>query len=453
MNPERFRTAPVRPRISRTIALAATLLAASGPRAARAELPADLPPLEARGVRFCEAFLGEDFDALLPFMDEAMTAAMPPDSAAAIRRGLAAQVGDFVAFDSVRVEPRGAWRAVVVASRFERATLDLQVVFDAAERVSGFFMRPSAPAVAWKPPPYADAAAFSEEETEVVEGGFRLPATLAVPAGCDGCPVVVLVHGSGPNDRDETIGGSKPFKDLAWGLATRGVAVLRYEKRTKAHAGRLDVESLTLEEETAADARAAVRALAADGRFGRVAVAGHSLGGYAGPRIANGLAELAGLAILAGSNRPLEAMMVEQMEYIFGADGALDERERGEIEKIRDAFRRTRAGERTAELGGASRAYLEDMDAYDPLATAAGLPIPIFVAQGGRDYQVLATKDFENWKRALADKPDATFRLYPALDHLFVSGEGPSLPADYLQSRNVAEELVADLAEWAKGLR
>ena len=60
--------------------------------------------------------------------------------------------------------------------------------------------------------------------------------TLSMPAGDGPFPAVVLVHGSGPNDRDETIGPNKPFKDLAWGLASQGIAVLRYDKRTKAHA-------------------------------------------------------------------------------------------------------------------------------------------------------------------------------------------------------------------------
>ena len=80
---------------------------------------------------------------------------------------------------------------------------------------------------------------------------------------CNTRPGVVLVHGSGPNDRDETIGPNKPFRDLAWGLATRGIAVLRYEKRTKRHRLKMALlaNSLTVKEETIDDAVAAVTTL------------------------------------------------------------------------------------------------------------------------------------------------------------------------------------------------
>src|SRR2546423_637796 len=79
-------------------------------------------------------------------------------------------------------------------------------------------------------------AAFGEKEVVIGAGGaWPLPGTLTLPKGDGPFPAVVLVHGSGPQDRDETIGPNKPFKDLAWGLATNGIAVLRYEKRTKEH--------------------------------------------------------------------------------------------------------------------------------------------------------------------------------------------------------------------------
>ena len=63
-----------------------------------------------------------------------------------------------------------------------------------------------------------------------------VPGTVAVPHGAGPWPGVVLVAGSGSLDRDETIGRNKPFKDIAWGLASRGVAVLRFDKVTYTHA-------------------------------------------------------------------------------------------------------------------------------------------------------------------------------------------------------------------------
>src|SRR6185369_4322477 len=89
---------------------------------------------------------------------------------------------------------------------------------------------------AYQPPAYVVPSMFREQELTVGAGTeWALPATLTLPTGTGPFPAVVLVHGSGPNDRDETIGPNKPFQDLAQGLASQGIAVLRYEKRTKQH--------------------------------------------------------------------------------------------------------------------------------------------------------------------------------------------------------------------------
>src|SRR2546428_196681 len=147
---------------------------------------------------------------------------------------------------------------------------------------------------------------------------------------------IVLVPGSGPLDRDETIGPTRPFRDLASGLASRGVAVLRYDKRTLVHARRLAAkrDTLTLHDETVADAVEAVRLLrrsrGVDG--GRVFVLGHSLGGVALPRIAALEPGIAGFVMLATPSRPLQDVYREQMAYLFGLDGVVTEEERARLE-------------------------------------------------------------------------------------------------------------------------
>ena len=102
---------------------------------------------------------------------------------------------------------------------------------DAAGKIAGFSMRP--PPAAYVPPSYVDPSKFTEEEVSFGTAPWILPGTLAMPVGAGPFPAVILVHGSGPNDRDETLGPNKPFKDIALGLASRGIAVLRYEKRTR----------------------------------------------------------------------------------------------------------------------------------------------------------------------------------------------------------------------------
>ena len=128
---------------------------------------------------------------------------------------------------------------------------------------------------------------------------------------------MVLVHGSSPQDMDETVIGNKPFRDLAEGLAERGVATLRYDKRTKVYGAKSEVK--TLADETIDDAVSAARLCAKQPKVDarRVFVLGHSLGGYAAPRIAQaGGGAIRGMIVLAGTSRPLAVVIDEQIAYL-----------------------------------------------------------------------------------------------------------------------------------------
>ena len=87
---------------------------------------------------------------------------------------------------------------------------------------------------------------------------LNCPVTLTLPVGKKKAPVVILVHGSGPQDRDETVGPNKPFRDLAWGLAERGIATVRYDKRTKEMAQCVQITNLTVYNEYITDVIIAV---------------------------------------------------------------------------------------------------------------------------------------------------------------------------------------------------
>src|SRR4051794_11541515 len=166
---------------------------------------------------------------------------------------------------------------------------------------------------------------FTEEPVVVGSGEWALPGTLTLPTGTGPFPAVVLVHGSGPHDRDETIGPNKPFRDLAWGLAAQGVAVLRYEKRTHEHPAKLMPlkEKLTIREESVDDAVAAVALLRkqkeVDGK--RIFVVGHSLGAIVAPKVAALEPAVAGIVLLAGSPRPFEDIILDQLTYLASLKG------------------------------------------------------------------------------------------------------------------------------------
>jgi fermentation-respiration switch protein FrsA (DUF1100 family) len=235
--------------------------------------------------------------------------------------------------------------------------------------------------------------------------------------------------------------------------------VLRYDKRTLVMAKKLTKapDDFTLKEETVDDATSAVRLLAKQKEIDpkRIFVLGHSLGAFAAPRIAREALEVAGLILLAGNSRPLEDLVVEQVEYVLSLQAETSDKQKDSLEKLKKQAERvkdanlsrdTPAGE--LPFGGPASYWL-DLRKYDPAAAAAGLKQPMLILQGERDYQV-SMADFAGWKKALADRKDVRLKSYPKLNHLFMEGEGKAKPAEYEKAGHAAAEVIDDIAEWIK---
>lgn len=234
------------------------------------------------------------FDQVEERLADSIKPLLPAEALRASWQGIEQQVGAFQEqgeTSAVRI-PQGLVH--VVTCTFVRASLDVNVVFNATGEIASLTITPVRAVerqanAAYEPPPYARPERFQEHEVQIAHGRWVLPGTLSTPHGDGPFAAVVLVHGSGPQDRDETIPPNKPFRDLAWGLASQGIAVLRYEKRTKAYAASLksEVNTFTVKEEVIDDAVEAVACLRErpeiDAR--RIFVLGHSLGGFLAPRI------------------------------------------------------------------------------------------------------------------------------------------------------------------------
>jgi dienelactone hydrolase len=400
---------------------------------------------EALGRTVTQDLAARAFEKVTARFDGTMTKALPAARLAAVWDSVLAQAGAWKAIKSARVETKDVYRMVFVTCAFEKSDLIVKVVLDRDSRIAGLFV---VPAVTWSPPAYADATHFEEREV-VVGAKYKLPATLTLPKGAGPFAAVVLVHGSGPHDRDETMGPNKLFKDLAGGLATRGVAVLRYDKRTAKYPAEFKADRrYTVEEEVIADARAAVALLGATPAIDakRIFVVGHSLGGMLAPRIAATDPAVAGLVILAGSTRPIDVLVREQIKITAPGNTEVAANVEQFSKRLNDP---KLSPDETIDFLGARipGAYFIDLRAYDATATAAKLNVPLLILQGQRDYQV-TTADFDGWRKALAGRTNATFKLHPDLNHHFVEGRGPSTPAEYAQPGHVAEAVVTDIAAW-----
>lgn len=297
----------------------------------------------------------------------------------------------------------------------------------------------------WKHPPYSKPDSFTEREVSLGTQ-WKLSGTLTVPKGPGPFPGVVLVHDAGTGDQDEIIGAIKVFKDLAEGLASHGVVVLRYETRTRAYPQVSQSKEYTAEDETIEDAVLAAAVLRAQPEVkpGRVFELGFGFGGYVMPRIAEADGKLAGMVIVNGNARPLEDVALDEAQYlgITGPQLVVVQEGAAKIKRL------TQADVDTPALLGMRGSYLLDLKDYNPTGQAKLLGVPMLILQGERSFPV-NMKDFAAWKTGLQGMKGVTMKSYPALDRVLAEGTGKSASADYRKpGQHVAPELIDDVAKW-----
>ena len=439
------------------IAVALVVAAAGGWYAMTRLLPpataADLDPGQARVAdTFLDHLDAGRFDEALLMMDARAQAELGQGKLAEIWTTLPKQLGGRKSRSPQRGEAVNGHPVVTSTFEFGYATLDARISFDAQGLIDGFRLVPAlAPAA---PATMTSNERFAESEFAVGEGERSLGGTLTRPAGAGPFPAVVLVHGSGPHDRDATIGPNRIFRDLAHGLAERGVAVLRFDKRTKVRPQDFTDGTFDVNDEVVDDVVAAIAQLRQTEGIdaARVFVAGHSLGAMMAPRILQRAPDAAGAVLLAAPARPLQAAYLEQIEFLAAKDGSVSEDERAAIEAERlkiDALA-TLAPDAPAEnnLLALPSSYWIDLRDYDPVTVAGAIAQPLLLLQGARDYQVTVAADLSRWREAFADSPRVTVHEYPGLNHLFLAGEGVPNPEEYFTAGHVPAQVIDDIAAW-----
>lgn len=368
---------------------------------------------------------------------------------------LNARFGKFESAAAVQGKNQGEFFAVTVEAKFVSQTQSFLVGFDKAQKIVGFFIKPPSNAASYVNPAYADTTLYIEKEININTPGHSLVGMYTAPKKGSNFPVVVMVHGSGPSDMDETVGPNKPFKDLAAGLAAKGIASIRYVKRTLIYSGEFG-GVFTVKEETVDDATAAVNlALTMPGVDKKqVYLLGHSLGGMLAPRIANMAPSLKGIILAAAPARKFTDLMVEQNKYMF--EKANDTTQAGKTQlanvlKELDRTRITQAGamKPDSSLLGIPVSYWVDLNNYDQVAVAKKLNKRVLVFHGENDFQV-GMADFNAWKAALGSKSNVTLKLYPDLNHLMSSQLEKGSLAQYQQASSVSETLINDIVAWIK---
>ena len=384
-----------------------------------------------------------------------MAKAVPSDKLKAVWESLPAQVGKASGRGEPQVMEQDGNTLVQVPLHFEKAGLMAKFAIDGGGKINGFLIQPAQAAAPAPAAAVPDDANFSERELTVGDDDRALPGTLAMPKGDGPFPAVVLVHGSGPHDRDETIGPNKVFLDIARGLAAQGIAVLRYEKRSKARPQDFASGVFGVDEETTNDAAQAVATLRGLNGIDpkRVFVLGHSQGGMMAPRIAAVSGHVAGLVLLAAPARSLLDIVIEQNRRLAVLDdGKTSDAERDVITSLIQQVRTTRdsaTDAATKTVMGLPAGYWRSIDSVDPVAEAKSVALPMLVLQGARDIQVVDA-DWQAWRGAFHDDPKVTFKLYETLNHLAMPSEGDGNLAEYQQPNHVDPQLINDVAGWIK---
>jgi uncharacterized protein len=317
---------------------------------------------------------------------------------------------------------------MLVTCAFANASLDINVAFNDAGEIVGITITPVGSVeqqftAKYEAPDYVNQEMFKEQEVEIGGDEWKLPGTLSLPVGDGPFAAVLLVHGSGPNDRDETIGPNKPFRDIAWGLASQGIAVLRYDKRTKVYGEKMKdlglIATITVKEEVVDDVLAAVALMLhsiPQLNPQRIFVLGHSLGGYLLPRIGEADVKIAGLVVLAGLCRTLEDTILDPFTYIYSLSGTSSAEQLQELDKLKMQVARVKdpslsLSTPASELPlGVAAAYWLDLRGYRPEVIAKGLRQPMLILQAEEDYQV-TMEDFQNWKNALRSRQEITVSM------------------------------------------
>ena len=412
----------------------------------------------ARAKAFIDALAVKDFAAAYNLFADQVKAKIPAEAMPQVWAQITGEYGEFRRIKEIKKSADGNYTVAVL--EFEKKSENFAVAFDANGKILGFTIAPSekpSETPKYETPKYAANDSFTETDVTVGAGEWALPATLTMPKGKTNVPAIVLVHGSGPGDRDETNGSNKVFKDLAWGLASNGIAVLRYDKRTLVHGGKfIAVKNFTVNEETVEDALLAAALLrkTANVDAKKIYLLGHSLGGYIFPRIAQRDEKIKGFVSLAGGVQPLEDIILEQNIYLASLDGDLskeDETEIANVKKTIAEIKNLKAADAAAErsIFGLPVSYWYDLQSYRPLEIAAKIKRPMLILQGESDFQV-TMKDYEMSKAALGKRKNVTLKSYPNLTHYFMERSGAGKPGltDYDQPNHVSEQVVKDIADW-----
>ncbi|SOC25759.1 S-layer family protein [Ureibacillus xyleni] len=422
--------------------------------------------LETKANEFIKLASESKWEDAYKLLNEKLQAAATKEMIAATYDSYAANFGKTKSITLKDVKKNSVHTRVTFSITGEVSPYELYFNFDKNGKIDDFSI--GYPTYPYSAPSYDHPENYTEKEVVVGSKEFPLPGVLTLPKGEGPFPVVVLVQGSGPHDMDSTFFGNKPFRDIAVGLANDGIAVLRYEKRTKVYPFKTGTNpKFTIQDESVLDANYAVDTLKSMSEVDakNIYVLGHSQGGFALPLILENdkNKDIKGGIVVAGPAGKFQDLLLWQNEQsLEKAKKANAPKEQIEALETSVAFWKEQIGiindpKYTLEnppsptdfqLGLTDWWYnLRDIEAPE---VSKKQSVPLFVVQGGKDFQVPASH-LELWKDALKERDNVSYKLYPNMHHFLADNPNATgSTADYMAPANVSEQLISDIGQWVK---
>jgi hypothetical protein len=404
-----------------------------------------------------DLFKQGEYEKIFQLGDEIMQRRTTPDRFQGIWESLAAINGDLNEVGSTAYLYLDTMHVTTTKLKFKNASIGLRLSFDTSWKMAGLYVVDAEPI--YNIPNYVNTFGFYEIKIPFGPTGFEGEAILTVPIQQKKYPCVIIIGGSGPIDKDATIGPNKIYKDFSWGLAAKGVASVRFDKRTKNYFGKImeahkNGKYYTIEQEYLEDIKEIIaktmKKSAIDAK--RVYLLGHSQGAGLMPLFLKQNSKIAGAIMAAGNYTSMPNLMQYQFDYLMPmqvktkADSAIFDNLRAQAKNAaKSNLPNTFPNDSLPAMYPFS--YWNYMNKIDLIKLAKSNKKPVFIIQGERDYQV-PISEYNFWKEALQTKNNYTFNSYKKLNHLFLEGEGKSVPNEYFLRSNVPEYVIDDISKW-----
>ena len=332
-----------------------------------------------------------------------------------------------IRISNLGIEYNGKFNGDMICGVYSQLGLELDLDLKNEQIV---YYRPQNPL-----PPYP----YTTEEIEFVndEANATLSGTITYPVGYiqgKKVPVVVMVTGSGPQNRDSEIYEHKPFLIIADYLARNGYATLRYDDRCVGKStGRFQAETT---KEVAKDAALAVKYLRDTKKFSKIGVLGHSEGGN--------VAFMLGADKLIDFAITMAGVGVQGDECLYQQGIAIAKQSGQEYQLTKEQLREY--------LIGTMSPWHEFFLDYDPASDISKTTCPVLVMNGEKDLQVIASSNVEAIKGNLPKNKKSQVKIYPGLNHLFQECT-TGLPTEYINiEQTISPIVLEDIAAWLKQL-